>query len=86
MGQNFKQIIHRRVNITVFIRKREGKNWFLSGSVRRQHLRQALDDYLVCDCRKGDARHGEGKSNFSKGIEVGKHRTIGKQKSGEKFM
>ena len=42
-------------------------------------MRQALDGYLVCDCRKGDARHGEGKSNFSKGIEVGKHATIGKQ-------
>ena len=49
-------------------------------------MRQDLDDYLVCDCRKGDARHGEGKSNFSKGIEVGKHGTIGKQKSVEKFM
>ena len=40
----------------------------------------------VCDCRKGDARYREGKSNFSKGIAVGKHGTIGKQKSGDKFM
>ena len=31
MGQNFKQVIHRKVNIILFIRKREGKNWFLSG-------------------------------------------------------
>lgn len=86
MGQSFKQAIHSRGILQYLLEREKERTGFLSLLSEGSIWDRLWIIIYTCDWWKGVAGHEEGRNNFSKDIEVGKHGAIGKKKSGGKHV